>query len=81
MDGPFLRMSIMLFFPSKSQFAMLSEPGQNVKFHILLQDYKKKNASVHNIYIRIVSSGIFPGWSGAEIKCIVHIALPKLPLN
>ena len=22
-----------------------------------------------------------PGWSGAEIKCNVHVALPKRPIN
>ena len=23
----------------------------------------------------------FPGWTKAEIKCTVHVALPKLPIN
>ena len=38
-------------------------------------------------YERFYSSGtlkytcFLPGWSGAEIKCTVHVALPKRPIN
>ena len=51
----------------------------------------EKLGLIHSIYFRTVSSQFFnlvqcyirilPGWSGAEIECTVHVALPKLPIN
>ena len=44
---------------------------------------------VHSINVRTVSSQVLlcmyilllPGWFRVEIKCIVHLALPKRPIN
>ena len=42
---------------------------------MLVQPCVKLTLVVH-LFIRFLH-----GWSGAEIKCTVHIVLPKLPIN
>ena len=59
---------------------------------VLLMARNFAHSSLHSIYIiRTISSylaafqlwyiRILPCWSGAEIKCTVHVFLPKLPIN
>ena len=40
---------------------------------------KKKNIEIKAFFDNF--NCFLPGWSGAEIKCTEHVALPKWPIN